>query len=269
MSDHYSTLGVARSASAEDIKRAYRKLAMKHHPDRGGNEAEFKKIEEAYRVLSDPQQRQEYDNPQVRVNVNGNPFHGGGPAFDFDTIFEMFGARMHPGARQHHQQQQRVQRISIWISMADAVQGGNRPVSVATLTGTNTIELRIPPGIQDNENVRYPGLAPGGMDLIVNWRVHPNPAWHREGLDLWCQRDVDFWNLITGATITVTDILGRELELTVPPRCKPGTVLRAKSRGIAREGHNTGDLMVRLNAVLPQDIPEEIIDILSKRSVNK
>lgn len=264
MTDHYKTLGVQRSATADDIKRAYRKLAMKHHPDRGGNEAEFKKIEEAYRVLSDPQQRQEYDNPHVRVNT-GNPFHPGGAAFDFDTIFEMFGARMHPGQRA----QPRVQRITIWISLADAVVGGSRPVSVATPTGANTIELRIPPGIQDNENVRYPGLAPGGMDLIVNWRVHPDAVWHREGPDLWGQRDIDFWDLIMGTEITVRDITGRELQLTVPPRCRPGTVLRARGRGISREGHNTGDLMIRLNAVLPQNIPEEIIDILSKNRPNK
>lgn len=259
--DYYQTLGVARTASEDEIKRAYRKLAMKHHPDRGGDVNEFQRVEEAYRTLSDAKKRAEYDNPQVRINVNGNPFHGGGAAFDFDTIFEMFGARMHP----RNQQAQRNQRISIWIPMESAVVGGPRMISIQTMSGTQTVEIGIPPGIQDNENVRYPGLAPGGHDLIVNYRVHPHPHWQRDGLDLYTERNLDFWQLIMGATLKITDLFGTEIELSVPARCKPGTMLRARGRGIAREGHTRGDLFVRINSVMPTDIPDEIISVLEKR----
>jgi curved DNA-binding protein len=264
MTDYYQALGVQRNATDDEIKRAYRRAAMKHHPDRGGDQAQFQQIQEAYATLSDPDRRRQYDNPHVRINVNGRPFRSAGGAFDFDTIFEMFGARMGPRDNKLRQQ-----RITIWLSLDIVVAGGPRTISVGTPQGNTTMEINIPRGIQDNENVRYPGLAPGGQDLVVNFRVHPHPQWQREGLDLWCERAVDFWQLILGDQITVHDVLGRELQLTVPLRCKPGTVLRACGRGIARNGHTTGDLMVRVQAQMPTEIPDEIIEILNKMRNNK
>jgi curved DNA-binding protein len=262
MTDYYQTLGVARNATDDEIKKAFRKLAMKHHPDRGGDEKKFKEINEAYDTLGDATKRQHYDNPQVRINVNGNPFHGSGGPFDFDTIFEMFGARMHP----RNQQAQRNQRITIWIPLEDAVVGGPRTVSIQTQSGVQALEITIPPGINDNENVRYPGLAPGGHDLVVNYRVHGHPAWQRDGQDLYTERGVDFWQLIMGGTLEITDLQGRVLSLAIPPRTRPGTMLRARGRGITREGHSPGDLMVRLKAELPEHIPQEIIEILEKQA---
>jgi len=264
MTDYYQTLGVPRTASEDEIKRAYRKAAMKHHPDRGGDQTQFQALQEAYATLSDPQKRQQYDNPQphVRFNVNGRPFHGGSP-FDFDSIFEMFGARVDP-----RQQQQRNQRISIWIPLETAVTGGPRVISIGTAQGNSTVEIMIPAGINDNDNVRYPGLAPGGHDLVINYRVHPHPVWQRNGSDLYCERGVDFWQLILGTTLNIQDIQGKELALTIPPRCRPGTVMRARGRGVAREGQVTGDLLIRLQAVMPDDISQEIIDVLQKQ-VNK
>jgi curved DNA-binding protein len=265
MTDYYQLLGVQRNATDDEIKRAYRKAAMKHHPDRGGDQARFQEIQEAYATLSDPQRRQQYDHPQVRINVNGNPFQNGGSPFDFDSIFEMFGARMNP----RQQQAQRNQRVSIWIPLIDAVTGGPRTVSVGTPQGTIALEITIPSGIQDNENVRYPGLAPGGHDLIVNYRVHGHPDWQRNGLDLYCERPVDFWDLILGTELSIQDLQGRDLVLTVPPRTRPGTMLRGRGRGIARSGHNTGDLIVKLQAVLPRDISDEVIAVLHKNRANK
>jgi len=80
---------------------------------------------------------------------------------------------------------------------------------------------------------------------------------------------VDFWDLITGSELKLSDIQGRDLVLTVPPMTRPGTMLRGRGRGIDRDGHNTGDLIVKLQAVLPTDIPNEIIDVLNKRQANK
>jgi curved DNA-binding protein len=262
MTDYYQILGVPRTATDDDIKKAFRRLAMKHHPDRGGDERKFKEINEAYDTLGDADKRQQYDNPHVRINVNGNPFHGSGGPFNFDTIFEMFGARMHPRG----QQASRNQRISIWISLETAVIGGPRTVSMHTQMGTQALEITIPPGINDNENVRYPGLGAGGHDLIVNYRVHGDPTWQRDGQDLYTERGVDFWQLITGASLEITDIQGRTLSLTIPPRTRPGTMLRARGRGVTREGHAPGDLIVRLRAEMPNDIPKEILDILEKQA---
>ena len=113
MIDHYSTLGVSKNSNADDIKKAYRKLASQHHPDKGGDTSTFQKIEEAYRILSDPQQRQQYDNPMMQ----GNPFQGfpgGGFQFNMNgfNMDEMFGQMF----RQHHQHpQQNTYRTSYWI----------------------------------------------------------------------------------------------------------------------------------------------------------
>ena len=102
MKDYYSTLGVARTATDDEIKRAYRKLASQHHPDKGGDKAQFQAVQEAYSVLSDAQRRQEYDNPRSQAHF------AAGPGFNFDDIFGMFGVNM----RQH---QARSPRLNIWM----------------------------------------------------------------------------------------------------------------------------------------------------------
>jgi DnaJ-class molecular chaperone len=262
--DYYKILGVARGANDDDIKRAYRKLAMKHHPDRGGNQVEFQEIQEAYNILSDAQRRAEYDNPAagMRININGQNVDPG--SFDFDSIFNMFGARFnHPG------QQMRQERVTLWIPLSDAVRGGRRLVSIGTMHGASTIELDVPEGVADGENIRYPKLSPSGGDLVVQYRLQPDAVWHRDGLDLFCEKTVDFWGLITGTEIEIVDILNNRFDLIIPARLNPGTVLRARGRGIARKGHATGDLLVKINAVMPAEIPDEIVEILTKIQANK
>lgn len=258
MSNYYETLGVAKNASDSDIKRAYRKLASQHHPDKGGDPEQFKKVQQAYDVLSDAQKRAEYDNPAQRIHINT-----GGGNFDFDSIFEMFGARMDPRA------QMRNSRINLWIYLEDVALGGPRLISLTTASGAVPIEISIPQGILDGENVRYPGLAPGGQDLVVGFRVHPHKQWTRDGLDLHREVDCDFWQLIAGAEITINDIANKIIQLKIPARTKPGATLRLKGRGLSRAGHNKGDLFVKIRAVMPEHIPEEILQILHKHTTNK
>jgi len=259
MKDYYKILGIAKNATDADIKKAYRTLAMKHHPDRGGDVTAFQEIEEAHRVLGDSQKRAEYDNPQSHVHINfgrNNPFEGSGPNHGmFDDIFQQH-------FNQHHRPQQ---RLTLWIGLDVAIQGGLQIVAIASKQGRSTVEINVPPAVDDGASIRYPGVAPGGTDLTITFRIHPHPRWERRGLDLWTTVDADFWQLITGASSTLNTILGRSINFTIPARTKPGTGLRLRGQGI-KTAHAVGDIYVRLQATMPEHIPCEIIDILNKQS---
>lgn len=259
MKDYYSILGVARTASPDEIKRSYRKLASQHHPDKGGDTARFQEIEEAYRVLSDPQQRAAHDNPQP--NFGGFQFNS--QSFDFNEIFNMFGAQFnHPQQRQRTMQA----RMTLWIQLSDVASGGTRTVSVGSSAGSQIVELDIPVGIEDGATVAYPKLAPGGVDLIVTFRIHPNPRWQREGFNLYTDQKVSVWTLITGGETTVRDILNRELTVGIPPGMQPGQILRCKGRGIPDRGNNPGDMMIRIQAELPTNIPEDLLALIRRET---
>jgi len=254
VTDYYSILGVPRTASDDDIKRAYRRLASQHHPDKGGDKERFQEIQEAYSVLSDPAQRQHYDNPSIRIN------RGAGPGFDFNTIFDMFGARF-----PDHHRAKPTARIQLLVGLRDIAQGGHRPISVATPQGQGNIEIEIPQGIDDGDSVRYPGLAPGGVDLIVTFRIRPEAGWQRQGLDVTQDIGVGVWDLILGSEISVTTLRNTEIQLKIPANTQPGTSLRIRGHGLRqRQGTAMGDMMVRVHAVLPDKISDELIESIRK-----
>jgi len=264
MKNHYQTLGVEKNASPEEIKRAYRRLAGQHHPDKGGNTQQFQEIQAAYDVLSDANRRAEYDNPAQGGMHFGAGF--GGQPFNFDSIFDIFGTRFQHGGFQ--QQQQRPQaRMTLWVTLTDVAQGGHRTVSVGTHQGSHTVEIEIPQGINDGDSVQYPGLTPGGADLIVQYRIHAHPGWQRQGLNLLIDHPVSIWDCILGADVTLRDLLGNQLSLTIPPRTNPGTVLRLRGRGLRQRQGNTGDLMVRVNANIPEQIDPDIITVLESKKI--
>lgn len=261
MKDYYSILGVQRAATPDEIKRAYRKLASQHHPDKGGDTAKFQEIEEAYRVLSDPQQRAAHDNPQPQGFPGGFQFHN--QPFDFNNIFNMFGAQFQ---QNQHRPRAAQARMSLWIQLSDVASGGSRTVSVGTSTGSQMIEIEIPQGIEDGTSVVYAGLAPGGIDLIVTFKIHPNPKWRRDGFNLHTEQKISIWTLIAGGDILVRDILNRELEVYVPPMTQPGQVLRCRGRGIPDRGNNPGDMMIQIQAELPQSIPEDLLTLIRQQT---
>jgi curved DNA-binding protein len=256
MTNYYQTLGVDRTATPDEIKRAYRKLASQHHPDReGGDKHKFQEIEQAYRTLSDPQQRAQHDNPRSPF---GNP---GGQGFDFESIFDIFGTRFqHPG------QQRQTQRamMTLWITLPDVARGGKKTISVGTHQGTTTVEIQIPQGLEDGDGVQYGGVGPGGMDLVITFRIHPNPKWQRQGTNLTLDHELSIWDLIMGGDTHVEDILGNRLSLSIPARTQPGTIFRLKGRGLGHRNGSQGDLMVRVQARIPNDIPQTIIDAISQ-----
>lgn len=252
MKDYYKILGVDRNASPDEIKRAYRRLASQHHPDKGGDTGRFQEIEEAYRVLSDPTGKHQYDN---FGSSSGRGFEGGMP-FDFDNIFQMFGARF-----PHNNFQRKFHsRINIWISLQDVVMGGTRTIALSTQAGSHALEIQIPPGLNDGDHIRYPGLAPDGSDLVVTYRITPDPRWQVQGKNVLTELSIDFWDLIVGSSATIDTLeKTRSIEISIPPRTQPGTVLRVRGQGLpTADGRQRGDLMVRILARMPQDIPWDL-----------
>jgi curved DNA-binding protein len=252
MIDLYQTLGISKNATADDIKRAYRKLASKHHPDKGGDKEKFQQIQTAYATLSDPNRRAAYDNP--RPDFGNFESRGQGP-FDFQTIFDIFGTRF----QQPHQRRQQA-RMNLWVTLLDVAQGIRKTISIGTPAGTTAAEIDVPAGINDGDSVQYSGLGPGGMDLVITFRIHPDPRFQRDGANLLAAQTVSMWDLVLGAEVVVRDILGNNLSLSIPPRTQPGTMFRLRGRGLAQHSGTTGDLLVRVQAVIPEHISPELID---------
>ena len=253
MQNPYQTLGINQGADATEIKRAYRKLASQHHPDKGGDKAKFQEIQSAYSMLTNPQPHAAFNNTGAPRNTEFNFNFGPGDAFDFQSIFNAFGTRFQQQQRQQHA------RMSLWITLEDVARGGQKTVSVASGHGNTTIEIEIPLAINDGDTVQYQQLGPGGMDLLITFRIHPNPRWQRQGPNLTTDLSVSVWDLILGADVSVQDILGNTLTVTIPPRTQPGTIMRLRERGLQQRSGDSGDLFVKIQAQIPQHISEDLV----------
>jgi DnaJ-class molecular chaperone len=159
-------------------------------------------------------------------------------------------------------------RMSLWITLQDVASPGTRLVSVGTAAGTQTIEIHIPNGITDGDNVQYQGLAPGGQDLVITFRIRPDSNWQRQDYNIVTNLTASIWQLIAGSQVPVTDIRGNQLMLAIPPMTQPGALLRVRGRGLPdRIGHN-GDMLVRVSAKIPQKISPELMAAIQKELNN-
>lgn len=262
MNDHYATLGVAKNATPEDIKKAYRRLAAIHHPDKGGDTAEFQKVQAAYETLSDPQKKQQYDNPNPfgQSNPFGNPsgfeFHMNG--FGMGDIFEqMFGQRPFNG-----RPQQPSYRTLVWVSLGQVLTGDEVTVQLQVNGIVHTVKLSIPQGIENGQTIRYDNLIKDSI-LIVEFRIQPHPIFERHGLDLVAEQEVSVLDLIAGGSFKFTTLSGKELDVTVKPSTQPGSQLRIQSEGLS-VGPDKGDQYILIKAVVPATIDASIIDAINK-----
>jgi DnaJ-class molecular chaperone len=203
--------------------------------------------------LGDTEKRKQYDNPTRPFQFNDF-----GSGANLNDIFSMFtqGFGQHP--RRNHL------RMSLWISLQDAAEGGSRTVAVGTAQGSNTVAIEIPQGIEDGDNVQYTGIAPGGQDLVVQFRIQPDRIWRREGLNLAMDHQVEVWDLILGGDIVVKNIYKEQLTVRVPSRCQPGTQLRLKGQGMRSRDGRVGDMLVKLQATIPQNISSEMVEAIQK-----
>jgi curved DNA-binding protein len=231
MTDYYQTLGVGENASPEEIKKAYRSLANKHHPDKGGDQARFKDISVAYETLSDAQKKSEYDHmrmggPQVRFNTGnmndfadmfGATFGGRGNPFG-----DIFGQR--PGIRRN-----RDLNIQCQVTLVDSYQGKQLEANYRLPSGkVQTVIINIPPGISHGETIRYQGLgddtvpnSPRGS-LNVTIVVLADPIFKREGDDLHTSVDISPIEAMIGCTKRVKFITGEDKEIDIRPGVETG-----------------------------------------------
>lgn len=263
--DHYQTLGVNKDASPEEIKKAYRKMASQYHPDKGGDTATFQKIEEAYRILSDPAKKQQYDNP-----MSQNPFQGfnqGGFGFNFNgfDINEIFGQMF--GQHGHHRHVQTF-RTSIWVTLEQVYNGGEQVLRVQTNSGVQFLNVKIPKGIQDGSHVRYDNLIPNSS-LIVEFRITPNLKFERKMNDLHCNHSISVLDLIVGTKFDFTTISGKTFEVVVPPKTQPYMHLKIQGQGLPIfNSDQYGDQIILLKPFIPDIIDASITDSIL-RSKNR
>ena len=245
MTDFYQTLGVNRNASPDEIKRAYRKLAAQHHPDKGGDTSKFQEISAAYETLSNPDKKAQYDNPQPQFN--GNPFGGfGGGGFPpgFEDIFAHFGGGGNTffGAG-FRQQQQRNQTLNIQtsITLEEAFHGKDIIANLQLPSGRDQVlELKIPAGIQDGMTLRLAGMgddrvpnAPRG-DIHLTVSVYPHHKFTRQDDDLSTNVEINSIEAMLGKTVEIQTIDNKILELKIPPGTQYKQVLSAPGYGMPK-----------------------------------
>lgn len=248
--DYYETLGVGRNADGPQIKKAYRKLAGKHHPDKGGDAEQFKKIQEAYDTLSDIDKRREYDNPSHFQQ--GNPFG--------DIFGDIFGHR------QQQPQRNPDQRIEISIPLKDAYFGKDYLLN----TQEGSLEFNVPPGTDNGDTYRMPGrgyrrfaqIPPG--DLLVRVRVEYPEEWNRERNNLFVRIGIDAIDAMTGGIVTINHINNKQYKLKVPAGCQQGQKIKMKGLGMPDPRTSiAGDLIAIAHIEVPTIHDEEVMKVLN------
>jgi len=267
--DFYKILGVAKDASEADIKKIYRKLARQYHPDSNPGdakaEAKFKEISEAFSVLSDPEQRKEYD--AVRAMGGGARFTAGGPggAGGFEDVFSNLfgGGRGFPGGFGGGFDFGPTPGVDLTartsIDFIDSIKGATIKLS---LQGMEPLNVKIPAGVLDGQKIKLrgkgrpsPNGGPSG-DLIITVRVKPHPVFIRDGANLRVTVPVTFTEAALGATIQVPTLGGDPVKLKIQPGTPNGRVLRIQGRGV-QAGNSMGDLLATVEVAVPSHLSEK------------
>ena len=288
--DYYEVLGVKRDASEDDIKRAYRKLARQHHPDRnpGDKQAEvkFKEVQEAYDVLSDKKKRAQFDQfgfagPQTGAGAGPGGFHWGGgfgqggfgqggveiDPSQLDELLRGFGMGGASGmggaggagfedifsqrARPGGRNRRSGQREPISHEIHIPFERAALGGSISISVDGHQIDVKIPAGIEEGKSLRLTGQGPGNSDLLLKIRIDPHPYFRREGNNLVLTAPVTISEAVLGEKIDVPTLDGAKLTVKIPPGASSGQRLRLRGKGI-----NGGDQYVELKIVVPGPLHE-------------
>jgi curved DNA-binding protein len=286
--DYYKTLGVEPDASADEIRRAYRKLARKYHPDRNkeaDSEDRFKEVGEAYEALKDPEKRKQYDQlraggyrggedfepppgwqggfRQSRGQPGGGQGFGGGGFGDFSDFFESLfggglggmGGGMGGGARRQAHAKGRDVTASVEIDLDTAYNGGKRRITLDRGGKRQSLEVNIPAGVTPGRKIRLSGQGEPGAgggpagDLLMEVRIAPHPTFQLDGRNVIVDLPVAPWEAALGAEVRVPT-LGGKVSLNIPAGSSSGKRMRLKGRGLP--GKPAGDQIVNIKVVVPR-----------------
>ncbi len=283
--DYYKLLEIPRGASDDEIRKAYRKLARKHHPDLnpGDKKAEerFKEINEAHEVLSNPEKRQKYDTLGANWQhgqefrpppgyegrfggMNDADFRFGGTGFSdfFESLFGAGRGFNRPPGGGFSSRGEDIEG-DIMITLEEAFHGSTRAITVQRGNKTETYKVKIPAGVEAGSRIRLGGAGEAGVgrgptgDLYLRVRLAPHPFLRLEGENLVYDLDVTPWEAVLGTTLTVAT-LEQKLKLKIPAGVHNGQRLRLRGQGFKPIGRSPGDLLVQIHIEVPQSItPKE------------
>ena len=269
--DYYNTLGISKSASEADIKAAYRKMAMKHHPDRGGDEKKFKEVTEAYETLSDPQKKQMFDmgvdpNAQHTSYRQGSPFEFHFNTGNFEDVFSNFGFGGRPVRKN------KTLNVNIEVTLEDIFKGRVIDAEIGIPNGNKRlVNIEVPPGIENGQQIRYRGMgehtlkdAPPG-DLIVNVFVKEHPIFQRQGDMLMIKKFISPWDAMLGSDITIETIDKKTLTIGIPAGTQPDTVLSCRGEGLPNMRTKVrGNLLIKVQIEIPKNLSSEQKDAVEQ-----
>lgn len=277
MANAYETLGVPKGASDEEIKRAYRQLASKNHPDKGGDTARFQEIQVAYETLTDPQKRQQHDNPSPfhggQQHADGfQEFHfgGGGPQDIFHQFFTQAGFGQNPFQRQQQQSRKNKDlRINLPITLAETLTDLRKSVSVQTTKGDRfNIDVNIPRGVSNGTTIKYSQLGDNFFetltrgDLYVIINIMPDDRFEVHGVNLVANLEINSIEAITGCDKIIRGIDNKEFSIKIPQACQYNTKFGLQGQGLYQmNGAIRGDLIVNITINTPT-LSEAQISIL-------
>lgn len=286
MRDPYTILGVAKSSSQDDIKKAYRKLAKDLHPDRHPGDARaaerFKEVSAAYNLLGDAAQRARYDRGEIGADgqekaphgfyrggagggrQSGEDFSGFGGGKGFDDIFGDMFTNFRAG-RQAAKGRDR--KYSLTVDFLEAARGGSRRI---TLPDGRKLDVRIPAGVEEGQQIRLKGQGEAGSgngpagDALIEVSIKPHPLYERRGNDIHIELPISLAEAVLGAKVKAPTIHG-DVTVSVPEGSSSGRTLRLKGKGISeRRGQTAGDQLVRLKIVLPDGPDPELQDFVKR-----
>lgn len=284
--DYYDILGVSRSASADEIKKAYRKLSRKYHPDMAPDDKtadqKFKEVQEAYEVLRDENKRKQYDQFGHAFQHAGPGGGGGGGYYqsggaggpvDFEDLFggggidlgDLFGGAFRGGKRaQPRPQKGESQRLQIEIPFHLAAVGGQHEISVQKAGKTERLTIKIPAGVDNGSVIRLGGQGNPGVhggpagDLLITIKVGNHPYFKRDGGNLLLEVPITLTEAALGAKVDVPTLTEGEVTVTIPPGTSSGAKLRLRGKGITpQKATQPGDQICAIKIFAPKDLSDQ------------